>query len=163
MIFALEEFIYQFKNRKCKDFLFRTRGLHTSVFLHSFLLNFLLLHLSSCPLQPTVTYLKGNRRTCWTSYPGNQSIFMAGPLALSSLSHPPSSHYSPTCYLPELSVKPSMDCIGSPHQCSFLCLISGLLFIINLCSCLHQIFSTFRLFNPWGCLNFKFRNFTVLR
>lgn len=68
---------------------------------------------------------------------------------------PPSSHYSPTCYMPELTVKPSMDCVDSPHECSFLYLVSDLLFILNLCSCLHLIFSTFRVSNPWGCLNFK--------
>lgn len=55
---------------------------------------------------------------------------------------------TPPRYMLELSIKPSIDCVDSPHKCSFLYLIFNLIFILNLCSCLHLIFSTFRVSNP---------------
>lgn len=152
MVFALEEFTYQAKNRKCKEFLFRTRGLHTRIFYTLFY------RTSSCSASHHAHFsqrslLLGN----WTSHTLDEigeyvehvalvtKAFIGLALWLCPLFPAFLVPITPQMLFAwtfqYFSVKPSMDQAAPLHQSSFFSLISDLLLILNLHSCLHLIFS----------------------
>lgn len=134
--FALEEFIYQAKNTKCKKFLFRTRRLHTYIF-------YTLFHrTSSCSASHHAHFsqrslLLGN----WTSHTLDEIGEYVEHVALVTKAFICLAlwlcHLCPTFLVPitpqmlfawtfqHLSVKPSMDQAAPPHQSSFFSLISN--------------------------------------